>query len=435
MQARINGLFLAIANSKIKKGLVFLFLINIYSVQIFAQEEYKEPKIAFKGYLKNMSTLSWSPYLGDTLWYDNLTHNRLNLAWYPNNEFTVYVEMRNRIFLGSSVKNLPNYGELIDNNNDFFTLSNNIVANNQVVINLMFDRLYMQWVKNNWEVKLGRQRINWGVNLAWNPNDWFNAYSFFDFDYEERPGSDAVRVTYYTGVASSVEIAAKIADSPDDFVAAGMYKTNKNKYDIQLLGGLAQGDLALGTGWAGNLGLGSIKGELTYFIPVIETSANTNFLSNPVNGDYILDGSGNRIKQSDRYTTMFLGTVSMDYSFANSLYINGSVMYNSIGQYDANLFGVSLEQQFGGFTVRDLSPYPWSSFVQATYQITPLLFAGGAIMFYPGTNNFFINPLLTLSLAQNLDIDVVSQLFFGDNQNGNYDAISKSMFIRAKWSF
>ncbi len=373
--------------------------------------------------------------MGDTLWYDNLTHNRLNLAWYPNNEFTVYVEMRNRIFLGSSVKNLPNYGELIDNNNDFFTLSNNIVANNQVVINLMFDRLYMQWVKNNWEVKLGRQRINWGVNLAWNPNDWFNAYSFFDFDYEERPGSDAVRVTYYTGVASSVEIAAKIADSPDDFVAAGMYKTNKNKYDIQLLGGLAQGDLALGTGWAGNLELGSIKGELTYFIPVIETSANTNFLSNPVNGDYILDGSGNRIKQSDRYTTMFLGTVSMDYSFANSLYINGSVMYNSIGQYDANLFGVSLEQQFGGFTVRDLSPYPWSSFVQATYQITPLLFAGGAIMFYPGTNNFFINPLLTLSLAQNLDIDVVSQLFFGDNQNGNYDAISKSMFIRAKWSF
>ena len=60
-----------------------------------------------------MSTFSWTPYLGDTLWYDNLTHNRLNLAWYPNDEFSVYIEMRNRIFVGSSVNNISNYGELI----------------------------------------------------------------------------------------------------------------------------------------------------------------------------------------------------------------------------------------------------------------------------------------------------------------------------------
>jgi hypothetical protein len=401
----------------------------------FAQDEYKEPKFAFKGYLKNMSTFSWSPYLADTLWYDNLTHNRLNFAYYPNKEFTVIVEMRNRIFLGSSVKTIPNYEELIDNNNDFFDLSYNMVNNDQMVINLMFDRLYVQWVKNNWEVKLGRQRINWGVNLAWNPNDWFNAYSFFDFDYEERAGSDAVRATYYTGVASSIEVAAKIADSPDNFVAASMYKTNKSNYDIQFLGGLAQGDLALGTGWAGNLGQASFKGELSYFIPVIETTANTNFLTNPINGDYILDGNANRIKESDRYPSMLLGAISIDYSFANSLYVNGSVMYSTIGSFDANLFGISLEQQFGGFTVRDLSPYPWSSFVQATYQISPLLFAGGAVMLYPGTNNFFINPFLTYSLVQNLDIDLVAQVFYGDNQNGSYDAISKSLFVRTKWSF
>ena len=148
-----------------------------------------------------MSTFSWTPYLGDTLWYDNLTHNRLNLAWYPNDEFTVIIEMRNRLFVGSSVNNFSNYGELIDSINDFFNLSYNVIDNENMVLNMMFDRLYVQWVKNDWEIKLGRQRINWGVNLAWNPNDWFNAYSFFDFDYEERPGSDAVRVTYYTGVA------------------------------------------------------------------------------------------------------------------------------------------------------------------------------------------------------------------------------------------
>ena len=407
-----------------------------------AQDDYKDPKWAFRGYLKNMSTFSWSPYLGDTLWYDNLTHNRLNLAWYPTENISFYVEMRNQLFTGASVKNVPGYGELVNNNDSFFNLKGDVFAfswnaidNENAVLNLMIDRFFLQWAKNNWEVKLGRQRINWGVNVAWNPNDWFNAYSFFDFDYEERPGSDALRVTYYTGAASSVEVAAKIADSHDDFVAAGMYRMNKFNYDIQLLGGLAQGDVSIGTGWAGNLGLASLKGELTYFIPVIETSANTIFQQNPIDGSYFLDADGNRIKISNRYSSMFLGAISLDYSFANSLYLNGSIMYSSIGDYDANLFGTSLEQQLGNFTVRDLSPYPWSAFVQSSYQFSPLLYGGAAIMLYPGTNNIFVNPYLTYSLVQNLDLDVVGQFFFGDNQNGSYDAISKGLFARIKWSF
>ena len=391
-------------------------------------------KLDFRGYIKNMSTFSWTPYLGDTLWYDNLTHNRLNLAWYPNDNFSVFIEMRNRLFWGASVNNIPNYGDLIDSNNDFFDLSYTL-QNDNVVLNMMFDRLFVQWVKNDWEVKLGRQRINWGVNVAWNPNDWFNAYSFFDFDYEERPGSDAVRVTYYTGVASSIEVAAKAADTYDRFVAAGMYKINLRNYDVQFLGGLAQGDVSLGTGWAGNLGLASLKGELTYFIPVIETDANTIYLKNPLNNGLILDPSGNKIKVSARYNSMFLGAISVDYSFANSLYFNGSVMYNSIGDYEANIFGSALGQQLSSFTVRDLSPYPWSTFVQTSYQFSPLLSGGGAIMFYPGTNNFFINPYLTYSVVQNLDLDLIGQLFFGDNQNDSYDAISKSAFLRVKWSF
>jgi hypothetical protein len=417
---------------KLLQRFLATLIIALFSLQYGqAQGEYEPSKWAFKGYLKNMSTFSWTPYAGDTLWYDNLTHNRLNLAWYPNDNFSVYVEMRNRMFTGTTVGVFPpndqgelSYSDLIDSNNDYFDLSWNVVDTKDIVINLMFDRLYLQWVKDNWEVKLGRQRINWGVNLAWNPNDWFNAYSFFDFDYEERPGSDALRVTYYTGVASSVEVAAKIADSHDKFVAAAMYKTNYKNYDLQFLSGVVNGDFALGTGWAGNLGLASIKGELTYFLPFTETTANMN-----------TDPTGQIIPGSERYSSMFLGAISLDYSFANSLYLNGSVMYSSIGDYSTNLIGQSFGQQYNTFTVRDLSPYPWSAFVSTNYQFTPLLFGGATVMYYPGTNNWFVNPMLTYSIIQNLDLDLVGQLFYGDNPNGSYDAISKSLFARVKWSF
>ena len=110
-------------------------------------------------------------------------------------------------------------------------------------------------------------------------------------------------------------------------------------------------------------------------------------------------------------------------------------MYNSNGSYSANQFENAVGQQLGSFTVRDLSPYPWSTFLQVSYQFTPLLFGGGALIYYPGTNNFFINPSLAYSIIQNLDVDLIGQLFFGDNQNGSYDAISKSIFLRFKWSF
>ncbi len=395
----------------------------------------KESKWAWRGYLKNMSTLSWSPYLGDTLWFDNLVHNRLNLTWYPTDNLTAVLEVRNRLLTGASVKNIPNYNEFVDSNNDFFDLSWNALDNENVLLNLMIDRLYVQWAKDDWEVKLGRQRINWGINLAWNPNDLFNAYSYFDFDYEERPGSDALRLTYYTGVAGSMEVAAKLADSYDTWVAAAMYKFNKKSYDIQLLGGMAQGDLALGSGWAGNLGQAGFKGEATYFIPIVETPANTNYLRNPLTGDYVLDGNGQRIKESARYSTLLLAAVSIDYSFQNSLYLNGSIMYNSAGSYDGNILAAAIGQRYSEFTVRDLSPYPWSAFVQANYQFTPLLYGGLALMPFPGTNSFFANPYLTYSLVQNLDLDLVGQFFWGDNQRGSYDALSKALYIRLKWSF
>ena len=132
---------------------------------------------------------------------------------------------------------------------------------------------------------------------------------------------------------------------------------------------------------------------------------------------------------------MFLGSISIDYSFPNSFYLNGSVMYNSIGDYEVNLISQSLNPQYSNFTVRDLSPYPWSAFISTNYQFSPLLYGGASVMVYPGTNNWFINPLLTFSLVQNLDLDLVGQIFFGNNQRDSYDVISKAAFVRVKWSF
>ena len=268
----------------------------------------------------------------------------------------------------------------------------------------MIDRAYLEWTKNQWEVRIGRQRINWGVALVWNPNDLFNAFSFFDFDYEERPGSDGIRIKKYTGFASSVELASNVADDFNHLTTAFLWKVNKWEYDFQFLFGKAMEDIALGFGWAGNLADAGIKGEMTFLNPYKE----------------------------NRFDPVFLATISVDYSFESSWYIHGAFFLNTEGERDPDF--PFLNVRLGRLTVRDLSPYKVSTLAQTTYNISSLVNSGMAVIFYPGSNALFLNPNLTISLKENLDLDLIGQVFF-DHKNERYKAVNKFVFLRLKWSY
>ena len=123
----------------------------------------------------------------------------------------------------------------------------------------------------------GRQRVNWGVNLVWNPNDVFNTFSYFDFDYEERPGTDAVRVQYYTGVTSSAELVYKMGKKcqRNGFGRLVSFHHNWN-YDFQFLGGWVGTDFVAGTGWSGDIRGAGFRGEITQFVPRKSRSGSKN---------------------------------------------------------------------------------------------------------------------------------------------------------------
>ncbi len=368
---------------------------------LMAQQEEEDPKFTVGGYVKDMATFNFAGK--DSTLIDNLIHNRVNLAWYPSQNLTGKLEFRNRIFFGDLVSFFPFYGELIDVNNDYFDLSWMPVNNNDLVIHTMIDRFYFEWNKNDWEVSLGRQRINWGMNLAWNPNDLFNAYSFFDFDYEERPGSDALRIRKYTGYASEIDFAIKAAENFEDLTTALKYQINKWNYDIQFIGGLMKNNVTLGTGWAGNLWNAGFKGEMTYLNSLDE------------NED---DG--------------FLASVSIDYLFSNSLYLNGSALYNSYGAQEPNFFLINTSSNLD---IRSVSPYRWSTFVQGSYPAHPLVNTGLSAIVFPSDGSIFINPFVTYSITSNLDLDLISQLFFSDSFAGEYKAQSKLFYLRLKFSY
>ena len=362
-------------------------------MMVLAQDD-QEPKLIVKGYVKDMVTFNFAG--SDSTLIDNLIHHRLNIAYYPSDHFTAKLEFRNRVFTGDLVRLVPNYGSLIDANNDYFDLSYMPVNRNKIVIHSMIDRAFVQWNKNDWEITLGRQRLNWGVNLAWNPNDLFNSYSFFDFDYEERPGSDALRIRKYTGYASEIEFAIKAADSFEEMTTAIKYLINKWNYDIQFIGGVMKNNLALGSGWAGSIGGMGFKGEVTY------------------------------LNELDNSNSGVLTSISLDYMLPNSLYFNASGLYNSYGLSEP-YFG--LVNTSSNLDIRSISPYKWSAFLQSAYPIHPLLNAGIALMIFPSDGSYFINPTITYSIIDNLDLDVIGQLYYSDQSD------AQALYLRLKYSY
>ena len=234
----------------------------------------------------------------------NLIHNRLNFRWYPVQELTFALEARNRMFFGQLIRDFPQYETVVDNDRGVVDLSGTIISGNEWFLHSMIDRAWIDYMKGNWAVRIGRQRINWGLNLVWNPNDIFNTFSYFDFDYEERPGTDAVKIQYYTGFTSSAELVYKIGKNADETAVAGMYRFSKFSYDFQFLGGWVGKDFVFGSGWTGDIKGGGFRGELSWFIPREE-------------------GSGSE--------EAFVGSVSGDYTFKNSLYLHGAILFNSQG--------------------------------------------------------------------------------------------------------
>jgi hypothetical protein len=383
-------------------SLLFLFIIN--NEKVFSQEVEKPWEVS--GYVKNMQSIIHFPesafFPEGGAYFDNLIHNRINFSYRFSEKWTFKSDLRNRIFWGDQNRLLKSaFIDEMDKANDFFKLSAGLSSDAGLAAHTMIDRLYVDYSSGNWQFRLGRQRINWGINTFWNPNDIFNAFSFIDFDYEEKPGSDAFTAKYNWGVASGLEFAVKATDSLQNLIGGILYKGNIYNYDYQILTGIMENHLTLGGGWAGNLWDAGFKGEFSWFKsldPDIE------------------DG--------------FSATVAVDYIFKNGLYSGAGFLYNANGKDDQSLAGIFNFK----LSAKNLYPYTTAAFAQVSYSFNPLFTGGLAVIYSPvDSNPVFLSPSLSLSLANELDFALFGQIIF--EETDSFKSPVQALFLRLKYSY
>jgi hypothetical protein len=360
------------------------------------------PAWQLTGYVKNLQNWSWAPGAGGLL-RDGFLHNRLTLKWTPDTIWTFESAVRTRLFYGESVSAVPGFADQLDRDNGLWDGAIVWVRQSTWVLQSQIDRLALGWQRGRWSIKAGRQRINWGIATTWNPNDLFNTYNFLDFDYEERPGTDAIRVKYRTGSVSSLEAAVSPGRTEGSRTVAIRYSTNWRGYDLQFLGGRYHRQWTAGLGWAGNLGPAGFKGEFGIFKPNGRDSALT-----------------------------VSASMQVDHMFAHQWYVSGGVLYVSAAP-DGPVNLASLAATTLG--PDRLMPVRWSFLATVAKPITPILNGSCTLVWSPEYNLLILVPTLAYNIRENWDIDFTGQLFYIQPPGNSFKNQYNGLFLRLRWSF
>jgi hypothetical protein len=386
------------------KKVFFLFSL-IFTFHILSAQETSK-KINVNGHIQAMHML-WANEAFENWQTMNSLSNRMDFRWYPSNNIRTHIGIRNIFNYGQIVSDFypaMAYMAVIDQGK--LDLTAMISKNKSHFLYTKLDRMNFEFTSGNLTFTVGRQRINWGINIVWNSNDIFNAYNYFDFDYIEKPGCDAIHVQYYTGMTSSIQFAYKL-DHDNRSTYALMYQFNKLEYDFQFLTGiLNDDDFILGLGWAGQIEGAGFVGEITYF---------------------------KNIDNAKEKKEILVGSISVNYTFSNNLMIQGAFLYNSNGTNrkagSENIFILGRE-----ISAKEFTRAKYSIFGQLSYPLTPLINTDLSGIFNPSDNSGYVGPSITYSLTKNIDLTINSQIFIGSNGSefGNYGSM---FFTRLKWSF
>ncbi|GAA4876477.1 hypothetical protein [Ferrimonas pelagia] len=366
------------------------------------------------GYVKYMATATLPDEGGSAL--DHLVHQRFNFEYRFSDTLRVNLAMRNRVLAGDSAEQ-SGYGDLVGLDPGYWDLTHNWLDKTGVIGTSSFDRAYLDYRfggdNKDWQLRLGRSRINWGMATLFNPNDLFNSYSIFDFDYEERPGADALILSRKLGFASQIDLVYNPAKESQLDSYAGRYLFNLSGWDGQVLAGKSHLDHVFGFGFAGDLSGAGVRGEITHFEPTESHWPQQTPDALPL----------------QRAT---VATLESDYSFGGRRNWMGraAALYISHPQPpDSALAFLNLP-----LTARTLSFTRWTGYGDIGFDITPLSrFTLTATAYQDGS--YFIGANASYSLANDWQLLGVLQRFDGRNDSLFGDTPSTLLFAQVKWSF
>lgn len=375
-----------------------ILLNKVHVAQGCAQDSVLK-KTSLEGYIKTLRLDDFeSGFREKSSGY--LLHNRIRIKTQLKDFLKIRLEVRNRIFYGENVRNDPQFISRLPYSSEYANLSATWWTGKSFAMYSNIDRLSIEIRRGDWDFKVGRQRINWGIGTFWNPNDLFNTYNFLDIDYEERPAADAALIRHQLNPTSTIEAAAAV-NRRGQIITAARYYLNSGGTDYYVITGWYFDQPTFGWGWSGGLGSVGVKGEVQYYL---KTDGTTNQLNIGLEADRTFQGNW--------------------YGSVGGLYLSDGAVSSL-----SNLTLATME-----FSPKLIMPTRWNTFLFLSKGFSPLISMTGTVIYAPVSNLAILLGGFTFNIARELDLDLFTQSFFLE-QKGAFKDYGHRMFLRLKWSF
>ncbi|WP_428196092.1 hypothetical protein [Aliivibrio kagoshimensis] len=391
-----------------------LAMLTLFAMPIFANGiPGLEPENNWDldGYVKYMANVTLADNNQNIT--EHLIHQRFNFEYRFNDHLRFNSSLRNRLILGEST-DIPGYADVIDTDTGYVDLSGNWLDKSGAIGNSQIDRLSLSWADEQWQVRGGRFRINWAMATLWNANDIFNSYSIYDFDYEERAGTDALMVSHTLGYASNIDIVYAPNSNRDLDSYSARYLFNHDLWDMQLLLGKSLSDRVIGAGFAGDIAGAGARGEVTFFDPIWET----------------IPGQS---QSSSVQKRTWVASLETDYTFNSSSNwaARAAILYISeLQDINSGLHYLNMP-----LTPKTLSFAHWTYYADVGVDLTPLSRLTFAASYYQD-GSYFVSATNSYSLANDWELLAVVQRFDGIKEESLFDSSAATqIFGRIKWSF
>ncbi len=260
-------------------------------------------------------------------------------------------------------------------------------------------RLYGGYSDEKNRVSLGLQKISMGVGRIWNPTDLFNPKNPLSLEPDEVYGVMALSYTYSPSSLSQITaVAAQRAD-------------HSFKY------------------------AGRIKGYLGFADAAIDVvSANdVNMIGYELEGEFLHTGvelrsEGGWFDDKLLHTQFFQGLIGADYTFENSLTVIGEWLHTSKTFDHAYLLPIS-----SGAIHNLVGSHDYMG-MGVNYQFGPLLYGMLTNIVSVDDGSFYIGPMVSYSLADDMSVVLGSMLYSGKS-GSEFGDLGQTYYVNLKITF
>ena len=155
----------------------------------------------------------------------------------------------------------------------------------------------------------------------------------------------------------------------------------------------------MGFGWAGQIKEAGFKSEFSYFI------------------------------NSESNIGEFVGSISIDYSLQNGMYLSSGCLYRSAAN-EFNPFALINQD----ISAKNPMPFSYNFLHQINYPIHPLVLVGMSLIHNKELDFIFTNPLLTYSISESIDLMITGQNLWM-RSNELYEDLTQTFFTRLQINF